>query len=217
MGVQVLSREAVGPYDRAILETPDVEKLREWLDANEFQIPEATDEKLQPYVDAGAVFVALKLLPGTDAGDVSPIHLTFTSPNPAVPIVPTAVAADPDMGIIVHLLGTHRAIPRNYGHVKINEAAIDWLSGGQNYADVVSQAADEAQGKAFTTDFAGDGGALDAVVPYSPGQLAAVAEAGTLRAVFEALGSFVDADAERALSAHFEVPEGVNPARGGDG
>ncbi len=212
-GVQVLSREAVGPYDRTILQADNVQVLREWLDANEYQIPDATDPKLQPYIDAGAVFVALKLLPGTDSGDVSPIHLTFTSPSPAVPIVPTAVAADPDMGIIVHLLGEHRAIPKNYGHVKINEAAIDWLSGGQNYADVVSQAADEAQGKAFTTDFAGDGGALDAVVPYRAEQLAAVAEAATLRAVFEALGYFIDADAERVLSSKFDVPEGVNPAQ----
>lgn len=211
--VQVLSREAVGPYDRTILEADNVEVLREWLDANEYQIPEATDAKLEPYIEAGAVFVALKLLPGTDSGDVSPLHLTFTSPNPAVPIVPTAVAADPDMGIIVHLLGEHRAIPKNYGHVKINEAAIDWLSGGQNYADVVSQAADEAQGKAFTTDFAGDAGALDGIAPYSAEQLAAVAEAANLRAVFDALGGFVDADAQRVLSAHFEVPEGVNPAQ----
>ena len=33
--------------------------------------------------------------------------------------------------------------------------AIDWVGGGQNYADVVSQAVDEAGGQAFVTDFAG--------------------------------------------------------------
>lgn len=214
-GVQVLSREAVGPYDRVILEAPDVVTLREWLDENEFQIPEATDSVLQPYIDAGAVFVALKLLPGSDSGDVSPLVLSFTSTSPAVPIVPTAVAADPDMGIIVHLLSTERAIPKNYAHVQINEAAIDWLNGGTNYGDVVSQAADEAGGKAFTTDFAGDAGALGAVVPYPEEQLAAIAEAGTLQEVFNALQRFgaVDADAQRVLGEHFEVPDGINPAQ----
>ncbi len=213
-GVQVLSREAVGPYDRVILDADNVMALREWLDTNEFQIPEATDEKLQPYIDAGAVFVALKMLPGTDAGDIQPLHLTFTSPAPAVPIVPTAVAAEPDMGIIVHLLGDSRAVPKNYAHVRINEAAIDWLSGGQNYADVVSQAADEAEGRAFTTDYAGGhAGLAESIRPYPADQLARIAEAGTLRAVYEALDYALDADAVRVLGAHFEVPEGINPAQ----
>ena len=31
----------------------------------------------------------------------------------------------------------------------INEAAIDWMNGGNNYPDVVSQAVDEAGGQAF--------------------------------------------------------------------
>ncbi len=212
-GVQVLSREAVGPYDRAILEADNVEVLREWLDDNEFQIPETTDSVLAPYIEAGAVFVALKLLPGSDSGDVAPLVLSFTSSAQAVPIVPTSVAADPDMGIIVHLLATERSIPKNYAHVQINEAAIDWLNGGQNYADVVSQAADEAGGKAFTTDFAGDAGAIDQVRPFPEEQLTALGDAHTLRAVYEALGYNIDADAQRVLGAHVEVPEGVNAAQ----
>ena len=52
--------------------------------------------------------------------------------SPATPLRPTAVAAQPDMGILVHLLGPSRAVPINYSHVQINEAAIDWVGGGQN-------------------------------------------------------------------------------------
>ena len=35
-GVNVVSREAVGPYDRVILEAQSVEELRSWLDEEEF-------------------------------------------------------------------------------------------------------------------------------------------------------------------------------------
>ena len=154
-GVDVISRVPIGPYDRAILDTRSVEDLRTWLDTNGYQIPDNIDDKLRPYVDAGAVFVAIKLLPGADTGDLVPLSLRFPGTTPTIPIVPTSVAADPDMGIIVSMLGASRAIPVNYQHVRINQTALDWISPGANYMDVVAQAVDEAGGKAFTTDFAG--------------------------------------------------------------
>jgi hypothetical protein len=55
--------------------------------------------------------------------------------TPTIPIVPTSVAASPDMGLAVHVLGQSRAVPLNYLHVQVNEAAIDWLLyGGQLHA-----------------------------------------------------------------------------------
>lgn len=166
--VQVLSREEIGPYDRVILDAPNVEALRDWLDANEFAIPEGIDEKLAPYIELDAVFVAIKLLAGQESGDIVPLHLRFSGDRPAIPIIPTAVAATPDMGIIVHVLGQNRAIPVNYLHVQVNEAAIDWQGSGQNYPDVVSAAADEAGGHAFVTDYAGPvtDGFRAALTPY---------------------------------------------------
>jgi len=154
-GVSVLAREAVGPYDLVVLLPQTVEDLRTWLNENEYAIPEAADATLTPYVDMGSAFIALKLLPSAGSGDVQPLRLRFSGDIPSIPIVPTSVAADPDMGIIVHLLGDARAVSTNYLHVEINQATIDWLNGGQNYADVVSQAVDEAGGQAFVTDFAG--------------------------------------------------------------
>lgn len=208
-GVQVLSREAVGPFDQVTLQADNVQVLRDWLDANGYQIPAETDEKLAPYIELGAVFVALRLLPGADAGDVQPLRLRFTSQLPAIPIVPTSVAAQPDMGVIVHLLGDARAIPKNYAHVQINEAAIDWVNGGANYADVVSAAADEAEGKAFATDFAGphNGFALNVLDQAS---LDALRGAETLEHVIGRL-DLSDADYQRILADYFEVPEGVPP------
>jgi uncharacterized protein (TIGR03382 family) len=217
-GVEVLSREAVGPYDRAILEARSVADLRAWLNDNEFEIPDDIDAKLQPYLEAGAVFVALKLLPGADEGDVQPIRLRFPGNRPAIPIVPTSVAANPDMGIIVHVLGASRAVPVNYRHVRINESAIDWLGGGQNYADVVSQAVDEAGGQAFATDYAGPHNGLHDALPGAPeALLAALRLADTSAEVHDAIAGsgfpFVgDADLARILDGAIALPEGANAA-----
>ncbi|MEZ4436479.1 MAG: DUF2330 domain-containing protein [bacterium] len=209
-GVQVLSREAVGPFDIATLLPETVDDLRAWLDDNGYQIPPETDATLQPYVARGLAFVAVKLLPDRESGDISPLRLSFSAQRPAIPIVPTSVAANPDMGIIVHVLGEHRAIPVNYRHVVINETAIDWQSGGQNYPDVVSQAADEADGQAFATDYAGPAGAPPQ--PYGEGTLIGVREATTGQQIIDELGLFdlffqpLDADLQRVLPTGSSSP-----------
>jgi hypothetical protein len=73
----------------------------------------------------------------------------------SIPIQLTSVAAIDDLPIEVFVLGPSRAVPDNYLHVRINEAAIDWYGGGLNYRDVVRRAANEAGGQAFATDFSG--------------------------------------------------------------
>lgn len=214
-GVNVLSRENVGPYDRAILLPDSIDLLREWLDENGYQIPDATDAKLAPYLEVGAAFVAIKLLPGTDSSDIVPLHLSFNSATPTIPIIPTSVAAEPDMGIIVQILGPSRAIPSNYLHVQINETAIDWFGQGSNYADVVSQAADEAGGQAFTTDFAGPHEGRVNLPPVSDMTLSQLEAAETAsRAanylfpdLFDGFGPQPDADLQRVFLAHVDMPE----------
>ncbi|MCA9543812.1 MAG: DUF2330 domain-containing protein, partial [Myxococcales bacterium] len=128
-----------------------------------------------------------------------PLHLTFTSDSPAIPLRPTAVAAEPDMGIIVHLLGEHRAVPTNFLHVTPNPAAIDWIGGGRNYPDVVAAAADEAEGQAFATDYAGR--AHDPVLlPVAEAVVARLAEAQSLADVGNEVDLWgIDADWQRVL------------------
>lgn len=154
-GVNVLSREAVGPYDRVIIQAERVDALLDWLSDNGFQAPPGSEERLGDYIDS-SVFIALKLLPGADTDDIRPLRLRFTAPAPAIPIRPTAVAAEPDMGVVVYMLGAGRAVPRNYLHVQVNEATIAWETGGANYRDAVSHAIDAAGGRAFVTDYAGN-------------------------------------------------------------
>ncbi|MGK0361062.1 MAG: hypothetical protein ACI9U2_003380 [Bradymonadia bacterium] len=210
--VQILSREAVGPYDQVIIAADESGELLRWLNENDFNAPQNAGALLQGYIDNGSVFVALKLLPSAGVADVSPIRLEFTADQPVIPIKPTQVAAEPDMGLIVHVVGAARAVPTNYLHVTINERAIDWFGRGANYADVVSQAADEADGQAFATDFAG--AVTDAhrqrlaFAVYDQAILDSIRSAETLSDVLWRLVS-VDEDVIGVLIQLIVPPEGI--------
>ena len=154
-GVQVVSEERVGPYDTAIITADDPQAISTWLFDNGYNLDALGVELLRPYVDGGFYFVALKLAPDREVGDLQPLALTYAAENPGIPIKLTAVATQPDMGVMAWVLGSSRAIPKNYLHVQINEARIDWFNGGFNYPEVVTEAANEAGGQAFATDYAG--------------------------------------------------------------
>ena len=208
--VQVLAREKVGPYDQAVLRADNVEVLRTWLTDNGYQFPAGSEALLQSYIETGSAFLALKLVADADETDVVPLHLSFTSDTPAIPLRPTAVAATPDMGILVHFLAGRRAVPVNYPHVQINETAINW-TGTENYADVVSQAIDEAGGQGFVTDAAV---LLDPYIRTVPSDeaVAALRAATVLSELPEAEFDLSDPAISRVVARHITVPEGNDPA-----
>ena len=153
--VEVVSEGRVGPYQTAVITSDDSEAIITWLTENGYQLGELGSDLLAPYVNEGFLFLALRLAPDQDIGDLQPIALTYPGELPMIPIRLTAVATEPDLSVLVWVLGEDRAIPSNYLHVQINEALIDWFNGGFNYPDVVSEAADEAGGQSFATDYAG--------------------------------------------------------------
>ena len=153
--VDIASEERVGPYDTAVISSDDAKAVVSWLVDNGYQLGDLGVELLTPYVEEGFYFLALKLAPDRDVGDLQPIALTYAADVPGIPIRLTAVATEPDLGILTYVLGEHRAVPTNYRHVQINKAAINWFFGGFNYQSVVTQAANEAGGQAFVTEYAG--------------------------------------------------------------
>ncbi len=165
-GVTVVSRGPVGPFDTAVLASADPKALEKWLTGNGYDVGPAAQLMIAPYVAKGDFFVALKLLPQKGVGDLQPIVLKFASTaGPCVPIRLTAIAAQPDLGIAVFLLGDGRGVPTNYLHLVINESRLDWTgSPTVSYPLVVGAAADEAGGQGFITDFAGPSSGVQAAV-----------------------------------------------------
>ncbi|MBL8916050.1 MAG: DUF2330 domain-containing protein [Archangium sp.] len=152
----VVSQGSVGPYEFAVLSAANKDEMLRWLNDNRFFIPTGTQSAVDPYINPGAYFLALKLQSGRTAGDIAPIVLEYESSYPMIPLVLTSVGATPNMGVQVWLLGNGRGIPRNYAHVVLNDAVLDWASGVPNYADVITRAVGEAPNKhAFVTEYAG--------------------------------------------------------------
>lgn len=156
-GVTVVDQGQTGPYEYAILQATSVDPLFDWLTANSYDIPAESKPMVEPYVLKGGEmhFVAFRLQKGTDVGDIQPIKLRYLGDEPCVPIKLTAIATQPDLGVTVNLLDDARHVPENYLHVHVNEARINWLAGGSNYNDLITEAMNEAGGQGFATEFAG--------------------------------------------------------------
>ncbi|TNE92428.1 MAG: DUF2330 domain-containing protein [Deltaproteobacteria bacterium] len=177
-GVNVIGQERVGPYETVTLQALNATVLISWLQDNGYDLPDALEDTLQPYVNDNQFFVALKLAAGQDAGDLMPLGMRYAGCGASVPIQLTSVAAVADMPVDVYIAADARAVPDNYLHVTLNDAAIDWFSGGSNIGQVIATAADEAGGNAFHTMFSG---AMPATLVYrgnfSQTQLAATTDA----------------------------------------
>jgi hypothetical protein len=154
-GVTLVAEQRVGPYETVTLQATSGEALVAWLQDNAYDVPDEPDDAMAPYIAESSYFVALRLAKGLDTGDLTPLGMRYNGDKPVIPIQLTRIAATPDMGLRVWVLGNGRAVPENYLHVVLNPVAFDWFSLGSNYFDVIRQAADEAGGQAFATDYAG--------------------------------------------------------------
>lgn len=181
-------RSSVGPYEYAVLKADSKTEMLKWLSDNRFFIPTGTEDVVGPYIRPGSYFLALKLKSGASAGDITPVVLEYASELPMIPLILTSVAAQANMGIQVWLVGNGRAIPRNFHHVVINDAQLEWMSGVSNYGEVVTRAVAEAPNKhAFVTEYAGSSAVMS-------NQLAPAGRFGTVEALGAktAPGAFVE-------------------------
>ena len=184
LGSPVVLQDTVGPYDYAVLRADSKVDVLSWLESNQYFVPAGSDAVMTPYVREGAYFLALKLQPGRSVGDLQPVIVEYASDLPMIPIVLTSVAAQPDMGIQVWMLGEGRAIPRNYFHTVINDAKIDWFTAGANYNDVIIEATREAEGRhTFVTEYAGSSQLMRQLLD-APGRFGSKSELATQTNVF---------------------------------
>lgn len=157
-GVTVQDSGSVGPYDYVTISvdgSSDVAKIAlDWLTDNGYDLTGTDADVLEPYLADGLNLMAFRLTKGNSAGSIRPVMLTYDSELPMIPIRPTAVAAQNDMGIRVWVAAGEQAVPKNYKSLVLNEALIDWFCASCSYDKVVTAAADEAQGQGFVTELA---------------------------------------------------------------
>ena len=157
--VTVEAAGAIGPYDYTVISVQPfafdpAQVALQWLTDNGFDAGTTAADALRPYLQDGLNLLAFRLHKDTDVGSIRPVMITYAGKSPSIPIGPTAVAADDDMGVLVWVAAKARAVPINYKTVVLDEARINWLNPGENYDAVVGAAADEAGGQAFVTESA---------------------------------------------------------------
>ena len=158
--VSVIASGSVGPYDYEVIKVdptlsdPGMAAIN-WLTKNAYDVGNLGGDVLRTYLRDGLNLLAFKLSKNKTAGSIRPVLLTYDSLHPMIPIRPTATAANDNMGILVFVLGSTRAVPTNYKTLELNEALIDWFMPNTTYNAVVTQAANEAQGQGFVTELAG--------------------------------------------------------------
>jgi MYXO-CTERM domain-containing protein len=170
--VTVSFQGAVGPFDAAVVSSTDPNELKKWLTDNGYAVSDAASALIDAYVSEHKYFVALKLLNGVGTRSIQPIVLTFKGTEPCVPLRLTAIAANPDMPVLVWVLADKRVVPRGFYELKIDDARINWWTSGTNYfgpGGLVSLAANEAGGNAFVAEYAGTSQIARASV-YTNGQ-----------------------------------------------
>ena len=225
-GINVLASGTVGPYDFVVIE-PDAsyeevgDVVVEWLTSEGYDVvppggdPDDISNLLGSYLQGGMNLIAFRLTKGNDAGTIRPIRITYVSDQPMIPIRPTAVAANDDMGVMVWVLGESRAVPVNYKALELNQALINWLNGGRNYNQVVVAAANQAGGQGFVSERAGPSTDYDNVIilDFERGDWEALQmSAAALTApevIAESSRRFGGWDGYRALVERF-LPDGVD-------
>jgi MYXO-CTERM domain-containing protein len=170
-GVSVTFRGDVGPYDAAVIKstsTTDAGPLLDWLAENKYFVTDQGKRLIEDYVREDKFFVAIRLQNDKGVGEIAPLTMTFLGPGPCVPLKLTAVAAIRDLKVNLWVLAQNRVVPDNFFELELNQARIDWFKGGANYEDLVKVAADQANGNAFITDYAGPASVLKGML-YRPG------------------------------------------------
>ncbi|HEY6078467.1 MAG TPA: DUF2330 domain-containing protein, partial [Polyangiaceae bacterium] len=168
-GVTVEASGVVGAFEWAVISldkslAEPADAAIEWLKLNQYDVPDGAGSLLGPYLADGMYLLALKLTKGADSGSIRPIVLTYAGTEASIPVKLTAVAANDDMGVLAWVLGSARAVPKNYLSLELNEARINWFNAAPTYNSVVVQAADDAGGQGFVTEFAGATSTLANVV-----------------------------------------------------
>jgi hypothetical protein len=154
-GVDVEVLPQVGPYDPVVISSDDPEALADWLVENGYLITEEMRPFIAMYVEAGMKFLGMKLAPTAEVQDIAPIKMTFESDRPMIPLVLTAVAAEPEMGVLVFIAGDQRYAPTNYASLFIDDELLraDPRNGETNYYPLISYLAEQEDRQAFFTEW----------------------------------------------------------------
>jgi MYXO-CTERM domain-containing protein len=152
--VDVIDEQVVGDYQTVTFRASEAALATQWLRDNGFIVNQTTALYMEPYVEANMVFVAAKLVPGAGVDAIKPLRLRYRAPFPMVPLVLTAVAAEPHLTVTTYIYGQTSFRPMSHPVVSIDAGriAVD-PSGRNNYPMVLARAVDDVGGDGFAVEY----------------------------------------------------------------
>ena len=156
-GVDVIDLPQVGPYAPQRITADDPRALIVWLADNGYVITTAMEPIVEDYVKQGFDFLGMKLAPEAGVDQIQPIVIRYPGQEPMVPIALTAVASEPEMGVLVFIAGQTRWESRNFANLEVDVEDVQWdvLTSTNNYYPLLSWMIDQNDGRAFVTEYAG--------------------------------------------------------------
>jgi hypothetical protein len=108
-GVTALETVDLGPLAATTLQADDPRALQSWLDEHHYVLRDRLSTQVQPYIDEGWSFVAVRLTQqGKDIrGTLPPVVMTFASGRTVYPMRMSRAAADAQT-VRTYLLDSHR-------------------------------------------------------------------------------------------------------------
>jgi hypothetical protein len=154
--VDVISEQVVGDYQTVIFRASEAQAATQWLRDNGFIVNTTTAIYMEPYVQANMVFVAAKLVPGAGARSIKPLKMKYRAAYPQVPLVLTAVAAEPHLTVTSFVYSDKPFKPQGHPIVQNNPDRIARdPTGRSNYPMVLARTVDEAGGDGFAIEYRG--------------------------------------------------------------
>lgn len=135
--VALLERQTLGPFDVSTLAATDADALGNWLAENGYNLAPEVTAALQPYVEQGWYYIAVRLSPGADSdelsGNLDPLWITFDYDRIVYPMRLSALAREP-LTVFMYILADHRVQkPMSFGYEDVQFA--DWVEPSMLEAD----------------------------------------------------------------------------------
>ena len=154
--VTVINTQTVGDYQTVTFAASNAIGATQWLHDNGFIVNDTTSIYMESYIQANMVFVAAKLVPGAPSTAIKPLRLHYRAAYPTIPLILTAVAAQPHLTVTAFVYADQPYRPMGHPVVTI---APDRLArdgkGRFNYPMVLARTIDEAGGDAFAVEYRG--------------------------------------------------------------
>lgn len=154
--VTVVDQQVVGDYETVTFRAHEAAAATQWLRDNGFIVNQTTSIFMEPYVQANMVFVAIKLVPGAGVAAIKPLKLRYRAAFPMIPLVLTAVAAEPHLTVTAFVYGAEPYRPLGKPVVEVPPGRIATDPAGRlNYPMVLARTIDEGGGDAFAIEYRG--------------------------------------------------------------